>query len=153
MRLMPVKIPDGERGSLSVELAAVVPALALLLLIVALAGDLVQAQGMVDGAARDAARAASMARYPGNGTLGADSLATQAADGDLTGRCIGAASVSVAGFPGIGQPAQLGDTVTVTVQCDIDTSIFGVLRLPATRTTTGIAVAPLDPLMCRGTAC
>jgi hypothetical protein len=145
--------PDGERGSLSVELAAIVPGLALLLLIVALAGDFVQSQGMVDGAARDAARAASMARYPGNGTLGADFLASQAAGGDLTGRCIGNVGVSVAGFPGLGQPAQLGDNVTVTVRCDIDTSIFGVLRLPATRTITGIAVAPLDPLMCRGTAC
>jgi hypothetical protein len=153
MRLTVARRPDSERGSLSVELAAVVPGLALLLLIVALAGDFVQAQGMVDGAARDAVRAASMARYPGNGTLGADSLASQAADGDLAGRCTGAVGVSVAGFPGPGQQAQLGDTVTVTVRCDIDTSIFGVFNLPATVTRTGIAVAPLDPLMCRGTAC
>jgi len=136
-----------DRGSMSVELAVVIPALALLLLIVALAGDFLQAQGMVDGAARDAVRAASLARTPGS----ADSLASQAADGDLTGRCVGS-SVSVAGFPAAG-PAGLGDTVTVTVRCDIDTSIFGVFSLPARHTITGIATAPLDPFMCRGPAC
>jgi Flp pilus assembly protein TadG len=139
----------GDKGSMSVELAAVIPALALLLLIVALAGDFVQAQGSVDGAARDAARAASLARNPGS----ADTLATQAADGDLTGRCLGDIGVSVYGFPALGQSAALGDTVTVTVRCDIDTSIFGVFALPARRTMTGIATAPLDPFMCRGTAC
>jgi Flp pilus assembly protein TadG len=138
---------------MSVELAAVIPALALLLLIVALAGDFMQAQGSVDGAARDAARAASLARYPGTGSLGADSLATQAADGDLTGRCMGVVGVRVDGFPALGQSAPLGGTVTVTVRCDIDTSIFGVFNLPATHTMTGIATAPLDPFMCRGTAC
>lgn len=153
MRLMPARRPDGQRGSLSVELAVVAPALALLLLLVALAGDFVQAQGRVDGAARDAARAASMARYPGNGTLGVGWLASQAADGDLTGRCVGDVGVTVAGFPAAGQQAQAGDTVTVTVHCSIDTSIFGVFKLGATHEMTGVAAAPLDPLMCRGTAC
>ena len=153
MRLKAARRPDRERGSMSVELAAVVPALALLLLLVALAGDFVEAQGKVDGAARDAARAASMARYSGTGSLGADSLAAQAANGDLAGRCVGAVGVTVAGFPGAGQQAQAGDTVTVTINCSIDTSIFGVFNLGATHDVTGIAAAPLDPLMCRGTAC
>jgi Flp pilus assembly protein TadG len=133
---------------MSVELAAIIPGLALLLLIVALAGDFLQAQGAVDGAARDAARAASLARTLGS----ADSLASQAADGDLAGRCMGDIRVAVDGFPPSG-PSALGDTVTVTVRCDINTSIFGVFSLPARHTMTGIATAPLDPFMCRGTAC
>jgi hypothetical protein len=143
-----------QRGSLSVELAVVIPGLLLLMLIVALGGRLVEAQGAVDGAARDAARAASLARYPGLGALGATSLAGQAAGGDLSSWCTGGYfGVTVTGFPGIGQQAQLGDTVTVTVNCDIDTSVFGIFNLGPRHQVTGTAVAPLDPFMCRGTAC
>ena len=147
--------PGGaQRGSLSVELAVVIPGLLLLLLIVALGGRLVEAQGAVDGAARDAARAASLARYPGLGALGATSLAEQAAGGDLSSWCTGSHfGVAVNGFPGIGQQAPLGGTVTVTVTCDIDTSVFGMFNLGPRHQMTGIAVAPLDPFMCRGTAC
>lgn len=145
---------DRERGSMSVELAAVIPALVLLLLIVALAGRLVESQGAIDGAARDAARAASLARYPGTGSLGATSLAQQAAAGDLSGFCTGGnLAVTVANFPGLDQPAQLGENVTVTVTCDVNTSVFGVLGLGVRHQMTATAVAPLDPFMCRGTQC
>jgi Flp pilus assembly protein TadG len=131
----------------------VLPALILLLLILVLGGRLVESQGAVDGAARDAARAASLARDPGTGPLGATTLADQAAAGDLTGYCTGGnLSVAVNGFPQTGS-APLGDNVTVTVTCDIDTSIFGVFGLGATHQITGTAVAPLDPYMCRNTQC
>lgn len=142
------------RGSMSVELAVVIPALALLLLIVALGGRLVESQGAIDGAARDAARAASLARYPGTGPLGATSLAQQAAAGDLSGYCTGGdLAVTVTSFPALDQPAQLGDNVTVQVTCDINTSVFGVLGLGARHQMTANAIAPLDPFMCRGTQC
>ena len=145
---------DRDRGSLSVELAVVIPALALLLLIVALGGRLVEAQGAIDGAARDAARAASLARDPGTGPLGAASLAQQAAAGDLSGYCTGGQlAVKVTNFPALDEPAQLGDNVTVLVTCYINTSVFGVLGLHATHKMTASAIAPLDPFMCRGTQC
>jgi Flp pilus assembly protein TadG len=145
---------DRDRGSLSVELAVVIPALALLLLIVALGGRLVESQGAIDGAARDAARAASLARYPGTGPLGATSLAQQAAAGDLSGYCTGGnLNVTVSNFPALDQPAQLGDNVTVQVTCDINTSVFGVLGFGARHQMTASAIAPLDPFMCRGTQC
>jgi Flp pilus assembly protein TadG len=145
---------DRERGSMSVEIAIVAPALVLLLLIVALAGRLVESQNAIDGAARDAARAASLARYPGAGALGADTLAQQAAAGDLTGFCTGPnLTVTVTGFPGLDQPAQLGNNVTATVTCDINTVPFGVFGFSARHQMTGTAVAPLDPFMCRGTQC
>jgi hypothetical protein len=139
---------------MSVELAVLIPGLIALMLLVALGGRFVEAHGAIDGAARDAARAASLARYPGLGQLGATSLAEQAAAGDLSGLCAGTNfGVTVTGFPGFGQPAQTGDNVTVTVTCDIDTSPFGIFHLGARTQLTGVAVAPLDPLMCRGTAC
>lgn len=142
------------RGSMSVELAVVVPALVLLLLIVALGGRLVESQSAIDGAARDAARAASLARYPGDGPLGATSLAQQAAAGDLSGYCTGGnLDVTVSNFPALDQAAQLGDNVTVQVTCDINTSVFGVLGFGARHQMTANAIAPLDPFMCRGTQC
>jgi hypothetical protein len=142
---------------MSVELAVLTPILVLLMLLVALGGRLVEARGAIDGAARDAARAASLARYPGSqGPLGATTLAEQAAAGDLTGYCTGGnLSVSVAPgtFPPLGQSAQLGDNVTVTVTCTINTSVFGPLGLHSADTMTATAVAPLDPYMCRGLQC
>lgn len=143
-----------ERGSVSVELVVMIPALLLLMLVVVLGGHLVEARGAVDGAARDAARAASLARYPGTGDLGATSLADQAAGGDLKGWCAnGGPRVSVRHFPALGVQASLGDNVTVQVTCDINTSLFGLLRLGSVLPMTGTAVAPLDPYMCRGLRC
>lgn len=142
---------------MSVELAVVIPALVFLLLILALGGRLVESQNAIDGAARDAARAASLARYPGEGPLGATTLAQQAAAGDLSGFCTGAdLNVTVSGFPApVGTPAQLGDNVTVTVTCDINTVPWAsaLFDLGNTHQMTGVAVAPLDPFMCRGTQC
>ncbi|MGH3251918.1 MAG: TadE/TadG family type IV pilus assembly protein [Trebonia sp.] len=139
---------------MSVELAVIIPALMLLLLLVALGGRLVQARGAVSGAARDAARAASLARYPGPGELGATTLADQAAAADLTGYCTGGdLDVNVTGFPALGAAAPLGGNVTVAVKCGVNTSIFGPLGLDATHWMTGTAVAPLDPYMCRGLQC
>jgi Flp pilus assembly protein TadG len=135
---------------MSVELAVIAPALVLLLLLVALGGWLVEARGAIDGAARDAARAASLARTPGPGQLGATTLADQAAVADLTGYCTGGnLKVNVTGFPALGAVAQLGDNVTVTVTCGVDTNFFGL----GTHWMTGTAVAPLDPYMCRGLDC
>jgi hypothetical protein len=139
---------------MSVEFAVLIPGMIALMLLVALGGRFVEAHGAIDGAARDAARAASLARYPGLGALGATSLAEQAAGGDLSSWCTGTNfGVAVTGFPGLDQPAQTGDNVTVTVTCAIDTSPFGIFHLGARTQMTGVAVAPLDPLMCRGTAC
>ena len=154
MRILKIRAADGERGSMSVELAVMIPVLILLMLIVALGGRLVEARSAIDGAASDAARAASLARYPGLGQLGATTLANQAAAGDLSGYCAGNnLKVNVTDFPPSGEPAQLGQNVTVTVTCGVNTSVFGVLSLPATEWMTGTAAAPLDPYMCRGTQC
>jgi Flp pilus assembly protein TadG len=154
MTVRKIRGADGERGSMSVELAVMIPLLVLLMLIVALGGRLVESRGAIDGAARDAARAASLARYPGPGLLGATTLADQAAAGDLTGYCTGGnLKVDVTGFPATGEAAELGDNVTVSVTCGINASVFGVLGLGDTHWMTGTAVAPLDPYMCRGEDC
>jgi Flp pilus assembly protein TadG len=138
------------RGSISVELAVLAPGLALLLLLVAAGARVVEVQGHIDGAARDAARAASIARSYGQ----AVAAAQQAAQADLgttslcTPRTIG---VQVAGYPAV--PLNTPGAVTVTVTCQVNMSPFKALGFGATKQFTGQAVAPLDPFMCRDVTC
>lgn len=137
---------------MSVELAVIAPGLILLLLLVAAGGRVVEAQGAIDGASRDAARAASIGRSQGQAT----ELALQAAQADLgsTSWCTaGSVQANVVGFPGAGQVVAPGADVTVTVQCDVNMSPFTVLGFNPTVLFSGQAVAPLDPFMCRSGAC
>jgi Flp pilus assembly protein TadG len=137
---------------MSVELVVIAPGLVLLLLLVGAGGRVVEAQGHVDGAARDAARAASLGRSASQ----ADAFALQAAQADL-GRsswCArGSVTATVAGFPALGQAVVPGDNVTVSVHCDVNTSPFTLLGFNPTTAFTAQAVAPLDPYMCRTGAC
>lgn len=137
-----------QRGSMSVELAVIAPGLVLLLLLVGAGGRVVEVQGHIDGAARDAARAASLAQSPGQ----ADQLALQAARADLdtTSWCVaGSIQATVQGFPGVGQIVTGGQDVTVTVGCDINMSPFRMLGFDPAMRFTGTAVAPLDSFTCR----
>jgi Flp pilus assembly protein TadG len=137
---------------MSVELAVIAPALVLLLLLVGAGGRWVESHGSIDGAARDAARAASLARTPGD----AVTLAQQAADADLSssGWCdAGTANVAVTGFPASSVAVTQGTDVTVSVTCSVNMSPFTMLGFSAASPVTGTAVAPLDPFMCRGTNC
>ena len=141
-----------DRGSMSVELVVIAPALVLLLLLVGAGGRWVESHGAIDGAARDAARAASLARTPGD----AVTLAQQTADADLTtsGWCHpGTTNVGVTGFPASAQASVQGADVTVTVTCNVNMSPFTMLGFSAASPVTGTAVAPLDPFMCRGANC
>ena len=96
------------------------------------AGRLVEAQGEVNGAARDAARAASVARSLGAAQLAAD----QAVRTDVRGMC---------GRPVV-QGYQPGSTaVVVTLRCQLDLSFVGY----ATLSVNGYAVAPLDQFVAR----
>ena len=133
----------GERGSMSVELVVVAPGLIGLLLLVGAGGRVVEAQGHLDGAARDAARAASLAMSPAQ----ASQLALQAAQADLgtTSWCAaGSVQTLVAGFPAAGQVVVAGADITVTVQCDVNMSPFTVLGFNPAMVFSGQAVAPLD---------
>jgi Flp pilus assembly protein TadG len=123
-----------DRGSMAVEFAILAPAFIVLMLLLVVGGRIVEAQGQVDGAARDAARAASVQVF-GNQVQGA---VQSAASSDL----------SPAGHnfcPGGMTPSWTGGTaagaVTVTVHCTINLSFFPGLGM---LTMTGHAAAPLD---------
>ena len=122
----------GEHGSMTLEFVLLAPVLIGLMFLLLLAGRVVEAHGQVDGAARDAARAASVARSPGEANQAADA----AVSSDINGWCHNPA---VTGFAA-GSPA-----VTIQLHCTLNLSFigFGSVNL------TGTAVAPLDPFVAR----
>ena len=68
---------------MTVEFVVLAPLLLALMLFLVMAGRVVEAHGEVDGAARDAARAASIART----SQGAQAAADQAVAADVNGWC------------------------------------------------------------------
>lgn len=131
-----------DRGSMTVEMVVAVPAFLLLLLLIALGANWVTANDQVGGAARDAVRAASVARSGSQ----ADSAATAAANYDLRGLCIGAPSVT---FQPVGGSFAKATSVTVKVTCQVDMKVFSVLGVGATKSFTSQSSAPLDPYVFR----
>lgn len=132
---------DGERGSATLELAIITPALLLLLGLIVMAGRVDLAAGTVEHAAASSAREATLARDPAS----AIAAARNAAAADLTAQGITCASSSVdvdaAGFAAaLGEPA----TVTVTVSCTVALSDLAVPGLPGSRTMTASATSTLD---------
>ncbi|WP_243118324.1 TadE/TadG family type IV pilus assembly protein [Actinomyces wuliandei] len=124
---------DGQRGTLSVEMVVLVPVLLVMVLLAVAGGRMVSAEGMVQAASRDAARAASMERSTGQArAAAARSLA--AAD---TARAQCSARVVDADFG-------RGGTVTVGVGCRVRLSDLGLVFLPGTTTVTAESTAPVD---------
>ena len=134
-RLRPVAggADGGERGSMSVEMIVLVPVLLLIVMIAVAGGRLVSAEGMVQAAARDAARAASIERSAGD----ADAAARRslAAADTANAQCSG--GVDVGGFG-------RGGTVTATVSCRVELSDLGLVFLPGATTVTARSTAPVD---------
>jgi Flp pilus assembly protein TadG len=126
-----------DTGSTAVELVLVAPVfLAALFLVVGL-GRIVEAEGRVQGAARDAARAASMARSASGATDAAQSAAT--ADLEEQG-------VSCAGFEVAVDTADFrpGGQVRVSVLCTADLSGLGLVGLPGSKTLRAVSTVPLE---------
>jgi Flp pilus assembly protein TadG len=126
--------PAAQRGSMTVEFVLVAPVLIVLMLFLVMAGRVEEARGEADGAARDAARAASIAQDPGDAQAFADQAITDDSSSNLT-----CANPNVGGFAP-GSPA-----VTVTVTCTLSLGDIGF----GTWTITGYAVSPLDPYVAR----
>lgn len=130
-----------DRGSMTVEMAVLAPALVLVMLFVAAAGRVVEAQGQVDGAARDGARAASIQRDINQ----VQSAASQAASQDLNppggnSVCPGGTNTGAVPEQPVGNHAT---QVQVTVLCRINLLIIPSLPI------TGRAVAPVDSFVDR----
>ncbi|MEU6997000.1 TadE family protein [Nonomuraea sp. NPDC046570] len=116
---------------MAVEAVILAPVFLLFLMFLVGAGRVVEAQGEVSGAARDAARAASVQR-----TLDtAESAAKTTTESALDGQCQGAA-VSLAGTKW-----EEGGQVRAEVTCELDLEFLG---FSGSKQMSGISVVPLE---------
>lgn len=136
----PVQQPDrqrDERGSLTVELVLLTPLLLAFLLLVVGLGRLAETRGLVNGAARDAARAASLTRTPEAAAVAAQHAATV----DLAGAGLHCTSLRVSTDTSRFQP---GGQVRVTIACTADLQNLTGIGLPTSKTLRASSAAPLE---------
>ncbi|NEK86891.1 pilus assembly protein TadE [Blastococcus saxobsidens] len=130
-----------ERGSVSVELALLAPALLLLLSFAVVAGRTQIAEGAVAEAARAAAREASLARDPATATM----LASAQAQRTLTAQDLRCQSTTIdvdtGGFQA--PPGQPGD-VTVSITCVVGMADLLAPGLPGSVTVDATFTSPVD---------
>ena len=127
-----------ERGS-ATEFAMVTPVLLAMLLLLVYAARVNRTQAEVDGAARDAARAASIERDAGAaGAAAQDTAAANLAD----------AGVNCTSFNVVADTAAFGPdgSVRVEVSCTVGLSDLSLLAVPASRTLRSSFTAPIDRL-------
>jgi Flp pilus assembly protein TadG len=131
------RVRRDESGSVTAELVLLTPLLILLLLFVVALGRLAGARLDVDGAAAQAARAASIARDPATATAMAQQTATAA---------LGSDDVSCAQLHVSTDTTQFtpGGSVAVTVTCSVSLSDLSGLRLPASESLSSRFVAVID---------
>ena len=128
-----IEAAGSERGTMSIEMVVLVPVLLLITMVAVAGGRIVSAQGMVEAASRDAARAASMERSVGAASTAANRSLSQADTANAS--C--SAGVDVGGFG-------RGGTVTATVSCRVKLSDLGLVFLPGTTVVKAESSAPVD---------
>ena len=133
------RLPAGDDAGFStIEVVLLAPVFLLLVLLVVGLGRVEQARLQVTGAARDAARAASLTRTPADAT----SQARTSVDVALTGQ-----KVTCTGGPRVDVQATRftpGGAVTVTVTCTALLADLTFPGLPGTKTVTATATSSID---------
>jgi Flp pilus assembly protein TadG len=140
-RLLEAARRRGDRGSVSLELAILAPVLLGMLVIIVAAGRVHLAHNVVDAAARNAARAASLERDAASARTAAQRVAQQTfQDQGLT--CTGlSVTVPTAGFQApLGTPS----SVTVSVRCTVTLSDVAFPGLPGSTTATSSFTSAID---------
>ncbi|CAL8978643.1 hypothetical protein CELL_02921 [Cellulomonas sp. T2.31MG-18] len=137
--MRPARFGHDERGSVSLELAILAPALLLLLGVLVLAGRVETSSAAVEQAARAAARDASLVRTPD----AARATATPAAQRELAASHCAATQISV-DTTGFAAPVGTDAAISVEVVCTVSMADLAIPGLPGTRTITGHATSPLD---------
>lgn len=130
------KLHSGQ-GSAAVELVLLTPLLVVMMLLAVAMGRLVQSRLQADSAARQAARAASLAPDPA--TAAADATATARAA--LASQNITCSGMSVTTDTSAFRP---GGQVSVQVSCTVSLSGLALLHLPGSQTLTSRFTSPID---------
>ncbi len=136
---------------MAVEFVVAAPALVLLLLLVGAGGQWLNLTGQVGSAARDAVRAASLARTFADAQNDAQGAASQ----DLAGVCAGGAPATQVQLFDNGAPVgpagfAVAQDIEVTVSCVAGLAAFHVVGFPVSQRFGDTAAAPLDPFVDRG---
>ena len=129
----------GQAGSTVVEITMFVPVILAFLLLVVGMGRLASTRADVDGAARDAARAASFQRDPATALAAAQDAATAT----LSDRGILCQRLAVS-FDSAHTNFTAGGTVGIDVDCTVRLDQTVATGLPGSTTLTGRFVAPID---------
>jgi Flp pilus assembly protein TadG len=124
-----------DRGSVAVEVVLIAPLLIVLLVLVAGFGRIAHARGQVDGAAADAARAASLQRDPGLAQRSGEDAARAYLGADAC-RSLDIRIDTAAFRP--------GGAVRADVRCVASLAGLGLAGFPGSRTFTATATVPLD---------
>ena len=127
----------GECGGATVEFTIVAPVLIMMFLFIFGLGRLATAREAVEGAARDGAREASIARTAG----GADSTARQIVDATLADKKVSCSNRQVSVDTSNFRP---GGTVTVHVTCTVANGDVIMSGLPGSSTLHSDFVAWVD---------
>lgn len=128
---------SSQRGSTSLELVLLTPALLVLMVFVVFVGRLAEARADVDRAAREAARAGSLARSAHaalEGGVAAAGLTLR--EGGMACRSL-RVDMDVAGFAP-------GGNVLATVSCTVALEDLSPLRVPGSRTVVATFAQPVD---------
>jgi Flp pilus assembly protein TadG len=129
---------DGDLGTAVVELTLLTPLILLIALFVIACGRCVESGIRVSDAAHQAARAASLARFPAAARKAADSVIAQALP-------VGGASCRGTQVAVDTSRFQAGGSVTVTVSCSVSLADLSGLPLPTGATTqTASFTSPID---------
>ena len=133
-----------EGGVTTIEAAVIAPVLMVLLLFIVFLGRVATTQQNVQRAARDAARAGSIALTRGDAATAIDTSLT-ASLGATRNRCQLAPLDLTAIGQDTGNPGDwdLG-TIQVRLTCNIPTSDLGLLGITGTKTFTAVATEPVD---------
>ena len=133
--------PAADRGSATIELAVLAPALLAILGLVIVAGRVSAAGSAVEQAAASAARAASISRDARSAQAGARSVAQDSLrDQGIACRQL-TTTMDTSGFAvAVGSPA----SVTVTVRCAVPLADVTVPGMPGERTVTAAMTSPID---------
>lgn len=126
-----------ERGSVSVEVAVIAPAFIFLMLLVVFAGKVSEADGNVERAAAEGARAASLRQDPGAAIDDAEA----AVEANLAHAGVPCTDLTIGVDTSNFEP---GGTVAVAVTCQASMADVTLLGVPGTRTFTATSVEVID---------
>lgn len=126
-----------ERGSISVEVAVIAPAFVFLMLLVVYAGKVSEADGNVERAAAEGARAASLRQNP----AAAVDDARAVVEANLAATGVPCSQLDTSVDTSMFEP---GGTVTVTVRCDASMADVTLLGVPGTRSFTATSTEVID---------